>query len=120
MGNFLFKDRVFPLIVLFVVKMVFAWDNFLNCIKMFQHRIFGGEGWGRIGHFFALTNMLLYFQITLPKSLVWVINISLILLLYILSFFPFESCFKLLLYIELSNSFLIGPKRTVNFRNQRP
>ena len=26
----------------------------------------------------------------------------------------------LLLYIELSNSFLIGRKRTVNFRNQRP
>ena len=24
------------------------------------------------------------------------------------------------LYIELSNSFLIGRKRTVNFRNQRP
>ena len=30
-------------------------------------------------------------------------------------------CSKLLLlYIELSNSFLIGRKRTVNFRNQRP
>ena len=26
----------------------------------------------------------------------------------------------LLLYIELFNSFLIGRKRTVNFRNQRP
>ena len=26
----------------------------------------------------------------------------------------------ILLYIELSNSFLIGRKRTVNFRNQRP
>ena len=47
--------------VLFVVKMVFAWDNFLNYIKMFQHQIFGGKGWGRICHFFALTNMLLYF-----------------------------------------------------------
>ena len=34
------------------------------------------------------------FQITLPESFVWVINISLILLLYILSFFPYESCFK--------------------------
>ena len=28
--------------------------------------------------------------------------------------------YSLLLYIELSNSFLIGQKRTVNFRNQRP
>ena len=28
--------------------------------------------------------------------------------------------FFVLLYIELSNSFLIGRKRTVNFRNQRP
>ena len=27
---------------------------------------------------------------------------------------------QLPLYIELSNSFLIGRKRTVNFRNQRP
>ena len=26
----------------------------------------------------------------------------------------------LLLYIELFNSFLIGPKRTVSFQNQRP
>ena len=47
--------------MLFVVEMVFAWDNFLNYIKMFQHRIFGVEGWGKICHFFALTNMLLYF-----------------------------------------------------------
>ena len=44
MVNFLLKDRVFPLIVLFVVKMVFAWDKFLNYIKMFQHRMFGGRG----------------------------------------------------------------------------
>ena len=28
--------------------------------------------------------------------------------------------FIVLLYIELSNSFLIGRQRTVNFRNQRP
>ena len=28
--------------------------------------------------------------------------------------------FLILLYIELSNSFPIGGKRTVNFRNQRP
>ena len=61
MVNFLFKDRVFTLIVLFVVKMVFAWDKFLNYIKMLQHRIFGGEGWAKICHFFALTDMLLYF-----------------------------------------------------------
>ena len=80
--------------MLFVVKMVFAWDKFLNYIKMLQHRIFGGEGWAKICHFFAVTDMLLYFQITLPESFVWVINISLILLLYILSFFPFEGCFK--------------------------
>ena len=61
MVNFLFYDRVFTLIVLFVVKMVFAWDKFLNYIKMLQHRIFGGEGWAKICHFFALTDMLLYF-----------------------------------------------------------
>ena len=61
MVNFLFKDRVFTLIVLFVVKMVFAWDKFFNYIKMLQHRIFGGEGWAKICHFFALTDMLLYF-----------------------------------------------------------
>ena len=58
---FLFLDRVFTLIVLFVVKMVFAWDKFLNYIKMLHHRIFGGEGWAKICHFFALTDMLLYF-----------------------------------------------------------
>ena len=61
MVNFLFLDRVFTLIVLFVVKMVFAWDKFLNYIKMLQHRIFGGEGWAKICHFFASTDMLLYF-----------------------------------------------------------
>ena len=43
--------------------MVFAWDKFLNYIKMLQHGIFGGggDGWAKICHFFALTNMLLYF-----------------------------------------------------------
>ena len=52
---------MFTLIVLVVVKMVFAWDNFLNYIKMLQHRIFGGGGgWAKICHFFALTDMLLY------------------------------------------------------------
>ena len=30
-------------------------------IKMFQHRIFGRGGVGKICHSFALTNMLLYF-----------------------------------------------------------
>ena len=44
MVNFLFLDRFFTLIVLFVVKIVFAWDKFLNYIKMLQHRIFGGRG----------------------------------------------------------------------------
>ena len=47
--------------MLFVVKMVFAWDKFLNHIKMLQHGIFGEEGWAKICHFFALTDMLLYF-----------------------------------------------------------
>ena len=47
--------------MLFVVKMVFAWDKFLNYIKMLQHRIFGGEGGAKICHFFVLTDMLLYF-----------------------------------------------------------
>ena len=31
-----------------------------------------------------------------------------------------QRIFLLLLYIELSNSFLVGRKLTVNFRNQRP
>ena len=61
MVNFLFLDRVLTLIVLFVVKMVFAWDKFLNYIKMLQHRIFWRERWAKICHFFALTDMLLYF-----------------------------------------------------------
>ena len=47
--------------MLSVVKMVFPWDKFLNYIKMLQHRIFGEEGWAKICHFFALTDMLLYF-----------------------------------------------------------
>ena len=44
MVNFGFSDRVFTLVVLVVVKMVFAWDKFLNYIKMLQHRIFGMRG----------------------------------------------------------------------------
>ena len=48
--------------MLFVVKMVFAWDKFLNYIKMLQHRIFGGGRGGlKFVTFFALTDMLLYF-----------------------------------------------------------
>ena len=31
-----------------------------------------------------------------------------------------QDCLAILLYIELTISFLIGRKRTVNFRNQRP
>ena len=62
--------------MLFDVKMVFSWDKFLNYIKMFQHRIFGGGGWGKICHSFALTNMLLYFQKTLSKSFVWVVALN--------------------------------------------
>ena len=47
--------------MLFVVKMVFAWNKFLNYIKMLQHRISGGGGGVKFVTFFPLTNMLLYF-----------------------------------------------------------
>ena len=81
--------------MLFVVKMVSAWDKFLNYIKMLQHRIFGG-GMGALKFvtFCFDRYAALFSKKTFPESFVWVINISLILLLYILSFFPFESCFK--------------------------
>ena len=82
--------------MLFVVKMVFALGLVFELHQNVSISNIWGEGWGKICHFFALTDMLLFFFTNnTSKVISWVINIILILLLHIQSFFPFESCFKL-------------------------
>ena len=74
MVNFLFYDRVFTLIVLFVYNIEYL----------------GGRGGLKFVTFLLWQICCFIFQITLPESFVWVINISLILLLYIMSFSPLK------------------------------
>ena len=92
---FCFKIAFLHLQCCLLLKWSLLGTSFWITSKCFNIKYLGGRGGVKFVTFLLWQICCSIFQITLLKSSVWVINISLILFLYTLSFFSFESCFKL-------------------------